>query len=333
MRFLVRRFSWAMLLSLALAGAGPAVAQDSRALGLQIHVVPGGWGVDTRRIEPVLYAVADELVSALPGKLSAPVVVAHTQGNPVALYRRGVDGEYRVRLHASGESWPLYVYEFAHELCHVLSNHDLHAQTRKHNQWFEETLCETASLYALQAVAQRWDMAAESSRAAAAPRLRRFYDVLLAERTRELPAGTPLSRWLAEHEAALRGNPYLREKNDLVAKHLLPFFQQDGRRWRALAYLNLHCDDATATLADYLGHWNDNAPAEHRGFIADMRAFVVPPATTQVAAAGDVAVPVTAAGTGSASAQASAGPVRERPPVSPDVPPPPGAKAPTRSAN
>jgi hypothetical protein len=293
-----------VMLSLALAGAVHASTQDSRALGLQIRVVPGGWGIEAQDIEPVLYATADELVSMLPSKLAVPIIVSHTQGNPVALYHRGAAGEYLVRLHASGASGPLYVYEFAHELCHVLSNHDEHADTRKHNQWFEETLCETASLYALQAVAQKWELSAAPGRAALAPRLRRFYDALLAERNRELPSGATLAAWLAEHELQLRGNPYIREKNDLVAKQLLPFFQQDPRRWRALAYLNLHAGDASAPLADYLTHWNEQAPVEHRDFIGEVRALVVP-ATAQMTAAAGSATP-TAAG----SALPSAGPVR-----------------------
>lgn len=300
----IRQLGGAML-SLALAAAAHATTQDSRALGLQIRVVPGGWGIEAQAIEPVLYATADELVSMLPSKLAVPIVVSHTRGNPVALYDRGPAGEYLVRLHASGAGWPLYVYEFAHELCHVLSNHDEHADTRKHNQWFEETLCETASLYALQAVAQKWELSAVPAHAALAPRLRRFYDALLAERNRELPSGATLAAWLAEHEPQLRGNPYIREKNDLVAKQLLPFFQQDPRRWRALAYLNLHQSDSIAPLADYLTHWNEHAPDEHRGFISEVRALVVPSSVQTMTAAAGSAAP-----TAADSALPSAGPVR-----------------------
>lgn len=294
-----------IVLPLVFAAAAFADTQNSRALGLQIHVVPEGWGIEAQAIEPVLYATADELVSMLPSKLAVPIVVSHTRGNPVALYDRGPGGEYLVRLHASGAGWPLYVYEFAHELCHVLSNHDAHAETRKHNQWFEETLCETASLYALQAMAQKWELSAVPERAALAPRLRRFYDALLAERNRELPAGTTLAGWLALHEPQLRGNPYIREKNDLVAKQLLPFFQQDPRRWRALAYLNLHASDASAPLADYLTHWDQHAPDEHRGFIGEVRALVVPASVPTITAATGSVEPAA-----TASALPSAGPVR-----------------------
>lgn len=292
--------------------AAPVAA--SRALGLDIRVLPGGWGdVAVERIERVLYAVADELVTTLPPKLAAPIVVSHTRGNPVALYQRGAAGEYQVRLHASGTAWPLYVYEFAHELCHVMSNHDEHAEVKRHNQWFEETLCETASLYALQAVARTWTLTAtDATQVALAPRLRRFYDNLLAERTRDLPAGATLPRWVDDNVDRLRADPYLREKNDLVAKQLLPFFQHDPRRWRALAHLNLHVGDAHAAFADYLAHWNDYAPAEYHPFIADVRLLLTPvvEATTLVAEAATASVPPPSTASAAVSGHASAGPLR-----------------------
>lgn len=288
----------------------PAAASHKPASALDIRVVPGGWGeVAPETIGIVLHAVAAELVPVLPAKLSVPIIVSHTRGNPVALYQRGSGGEYQVRLHASGASWSLYVYEFAHELCHVLSNHDEHAVAgvRRHNQWLEETLCETASLYALAAVAATWELAPpEPVWAAHAPRLRRFYDRLLAEESRRLPAGTTLTAWLAEHEPSLRANPYLRQKNDLVAAALLPFFREDPRRWRALGYLNLHGMDPVAELPEYLAHWNEKAPVEYRGFIGQVRTLLARPAPAAPS------MTVTAA---TVMPYASAGPLRLRPPT------------------
>lgn len=303
---------WLAFLVVSFAAALPAAAAGGSAHGIDVRVAAGGWGeVAVADIATALYAVADELVSVMPAGTSVPIVVSHTRGNPVALYERGPQGEYRVRLHASGSSWALYVYEFAHELCHVLSNHDEHAATarKRHNQWFEETLCETASLYALTAVAKTWELAPPAPVwTQRASRLRRFADRLLAEETRRLPPGTTLAAWLAAHEDSLRADPYLRQKNDLVAKLLLPLFEEDPARWRALAYLNLHAADPTAALPDYLAHWNEKAPAHYRGFIGKVRTLlareesgVAQPASGTLLADAPVAVP-----------GASAGPVRER---------------------
>lgn len=302
---------WAVgFLAVLLTAAGPASASRSRELGIDIRVGHTGWGqVSIAEIETALYAVADELVTVLPAKLTVPILVSRTRGSPVALYDRGPNGEYLVRLHASGQGWPLYVYEFAHELCHVLSNHDVHVTDKRRNQWLEETLCETASLYALARVARAWELAPPSAVwSARAPRLRRFYDHLRAEENRRLPEGASFAAWMAANEPSLRADPYLRPKNDLVAMRLLPLFERDPRRWRALAYLNLDPSDPVAPLSAYLANWNEKAPVEYRGFIGELRAALAvedgaaTPAYPTVVADAPVAEPV----------NASAGPIRER---------------------
>jgi len=143
------------------AAAGPAKKPNSsRKLGISIHVGGGGWGsAKKEEIEAVLYAVADELLTHVPKKLNTPIVVTHTHRQPMALYDKGPGGEYQVHLHARNRRWHEYVYEFAHELCHIMSNYEenVGADTTRYNQWFEETLCETASLHTLKSVAETWE--------------------------------------------------------------------------------------------------------------------------------------------------------------------------------
>lgn len=262
--------------------AGPSSPQgqrhNSKKMGLNLKVQNGGWGnVPKESIETVLYSVADELLSRLPNKLTAPIVISHTDNAPVALYERGPQGEYRVQLHASGENWHLYVYEFAHELCHILSNYEenIGADTTKYNQWFEETLCETASLYALKKLAVTWAVSPpEPKLADDAKRLKRFFDHLVNEGHRQLPPHTPLVSWLRDNEEPLRRDPYLRQKNEVVANLLLPLFQEDPQNWASLSYLNLDPTDARTTLEDYLRHWYKNAPIEHKRFVAGVLALL-----------------------------------------------------------
>lgn len=251
---------------------------NSRKMGLDIQVKGEGWGsAKPEAIESVLYSVADELMARLPNKLNKPIVVTHTNSNPVALYNRGPNGEYLVHLHASGQSWHLYVYEFAHELCHIISNYEEHVgpETTKYNQWFEETLCETASLYTLKSLADTWEKSSPnpdlSSRSKS---LRRFFEHLVSEGHRQLPSYAPLATWLDEHKEELRKNPYLREKNEVVANLLLPLFQNNPQNWDALTYLNLDPDDARSSLEDYLRNWYQNAPLVHKHFVASVLALM-----------------------------------------------------------
>lgn len=271
-----------VLISLTCAAgvdAAPAKkAVGSRKLGLSIRVEGGGWGsVHKNQIETVLYSVADELLSRLPAKLAAPIVVTHSDGSPLALYDRGAHGEYLVHLHARDARWHLYAYEFAHELCHIMSNFEENAGagSGRHNQWFEETLCETASLFALKSLAATWEAAPPASELSEhAPKLRRFTEMLVYEGHRQLPLDTPLAAWLMANEDRLRDDPYQREKNEVVATLLLPLFEGNPENWDALCYLNLDPADARNNLRQYLHNWYHNAPAEHRSFIAGVLALL-----------------------------------------------------------
>lgn len=271
-----------LLCSLAWAGGEaqhPPKKSGARKLGLVIQVQGGGWGKASREdIQTVLDAAANELAQSLPAPLPAPIVVTHTDGPPVALYGRGPQGEYRIHLHARGENWHLYAYEFAHELCHLLSNYDGHLQagdSAHPNQWFEEAVCETASLYVLKNLAASWSRSPPEPRwADEVPLFQRFFDTLIAERHRRLPAGTPLGEWLRENERSLRSDPYLRQKNEVLANLLLPLFESDPASWQALAYLNQHPEAARASLRSYLGDWYRSAPQTQRRLVSGVLALL-----------------------------------------------------------
>lgn len=267
-----------MIMSLTGRCEAPSLFAAGKRPGLTIKVDERGWGaVNPGEIATVLYSVADTLLSRTANAPPMVVRVSHTDSNPVALYDRGPGGEYVIKLHASRDKWHLYVYEFAHEFCHILSNFDrAGADVARHNQWFEETLCETASLYALGSLAEQWALAPPEPRLSGyAGHLRRFFGELVAERHRNLPAGTPLGEWLHDHEAGLSEDPYQREQNDLVAKSVLPLFFVDPNAWDAITYLNLHPGDAFASLQEFMQHWYANAPERDRPFVAKLSAMLL----------------------------------------------------------
>lgn len=275
--FVVASIALSMMVSLAARGDTSSSAHGKRRAGVSIQVDNKGWGaVDPRQIEVVLHSVADLLLGDQSDR-PIKVRVSHTDTNPVALYERGPDGEYLVRLHADRTRWHLYVYEFAHEFCHILSNYDrAGGEVSRQNQWFEETICETASLYALGSLATAWSLAPpEPGLAAHAKDLRRFFRLLITEGHRKLPEDIELREWLREHEAHLSADPYRRDQNDLVAKTVLPLFFADPRGWDAIGYLNLHPDDPSASLDEFMRHWHANAPERDRPFIARLSTLLL----------------------------------------------------------
>lgn len=279
-----------------LSAAAPALAAGvGSGPGVEIRVEGEGWGSAARdEIESVLHSAAEQLLGASSMVLDQPIVVTHAAGSPVTLFGSGHAGEYRVRLSATDRGWAQYAYQFGHELCHVLANAKVRADSpeRIENQWFEEAVCEAAGLFVLRGMAVRW---ANHPPLAAwkdyAPSLQRYADRLLAEPHRNLPAGVSSQAWLNGRLAKLVRNPYLREDNEVVANLLLPLFEQEPGRWAVLQYLNRAPARAGGGVADYLRQWRNESPREHQPFIERL-AQVLGLGGGSVAASG--AVPVAA---------------------------------------
>lgn len=248
--------------------------------GMQIQVVPGNWGsADPQDIQVVLESAASEFrpFVAPPAQSASPRVlklrVVPRGNSPRVLYERGPEGEYVIQLTARDERWFQYAYQFSHELCHILSNFDHKAwqggAVPSGNQWFEESLCETASLFTLKRMAASWAERPPGRKWIGYGKVFGSYaEQLLAESHRRLPANQTLGQWYAENQPALQDNPYLREKNELVAAMLLPLFEQDPAMWQAIGYLNTNPGSAAKSFSEYLADWHGACPSgtqEHVG--------------------------------------------------------------------
>ena len=197
------------------AAAVPGAPESqTRASGVQIVVAPGNWGnVDPQDIQVVLDSVASEFrpfVARPQGAQGTVKLRVVPRGNsPRVLYERGPAGEYVVQLTARDERWFQYAYQFSHELCHILSNFD-HKERQGDtvvtgNQWFEESLCETASLFTLKRMAASWADHPPGRKWIGYGKVFGSYaEHLLAENHRRLPANQTLSQWYAENQPACR---------------------------------------------------------------------------------------------------------------------------------
>ena len=261
--------------------------------GLEIRVLGDDWGsARPQDIETVLYSVAAILLEHFPGRRLYPILVTHAPNHPMTLFKRGPANEYLVRLSARDRQWARYAYEFAHELAHILTNYQHHALSRtlRPNQWFEEALCEAASLYALKRLAFVWEMwPPHREWAAYAPEFQRYVERFLSESHRQLPRDVTLAAWFRRHEKELQGKPYSRGHNEVVANVLLPLFEENAEFWEAIGYLNLQ--GRSGSFREYLQAWHDNAPEEHRDLIRYIMAlFGVLPDGQSTAAGGSAGV-------------------------------------------
>ena len=249
-----------------------ATLAPSRGNPIAIRVMPGDWGgADRQDVENLLISVARELWAYFPERSLKPIIVTPTERHPVAGYAKGPDGEYLVYLSAKGRHWSQYAYQFAHEFAHILSNYErLGRSLVRRNQWFDESLCETASLFTLRRLGASW-LKGESVpyphwRPYGAA-LQTYVKDLLAQTHRAPPSKSAFAEWYRNNAGSLEQNPYLRERDEVVAGKLLPLFEEYPEAWSTIGYLNLEESDATGSFQQYLGNWYRNTPERLRPFV------------------------------------------------------------------
>jgi hypothetical protein len=261
---------WAIGLMLALVGVA-AMAEERGATSrpmatpaLEMRLAETGWGQASRAdVRAVLTSAGRQLLVHFAGaKIEALEV--RPDGGPITLFKRAPDGAIIIKLNTRDTYWAQYAFQFGHELCHVLCRFD---EGDRSNLWFEESICEVASLYVLRAMAAEWQTKPPYPNwKSFAPKLAEYADKRLAER--KLPEGTTLAGWYRAEGAALRADPVNRDRNRIVAGALLGMFEKSAEHWAAVAYLNQEKPAGAQTFEAYLQNWHDRAPVEHRGFIA-----------------------------------------------------------------
>lgn len=254
------RFILVLGCSLWLAAA--SAAQPS------IRVEAGDWGAaSVQDIEAVLQSVADVMLPDFPAHRALRVVVRSSAGGPRVLASKSAHGEHQVLLNVRDTRWDQFAYQFAHELCHIVSNYDnLPIEGRAH-QWFEEAVCEAVSVVALQRLAVQWQHAApHPGWAGYAPAFADYARHLKHSEHRRL-AGESMASWYGRHAHQMARDPYLRHKNQVVAAALVALFQTGGLQ--AVGHLNVQAAGASSFDA-YLAAWHDCCPESQRPLVREV---------------------------------------------------------------
>lgn len=273
----------------ALAATSLGAPRFARAIAdsdtLEILVDRGGWGsASPAEVRAVALSAANEVWQNCPGQRIKPIHVYHRTDFPQTDFVHDWRGRVRIGLHPEDANWPQMAFQFGHEFCHALAQHSAIALRGWHpgrhaNLWFEESLCETSSLFVLHRLAAKWARNApyEAWRAYA-PAMDKFASDRLAHPERQLPAGTTFSAWFRENEASLRENPVLRDKEVIIARQMLPLFEAEPAGWLAACYLNLGAHQQGKSLAQYFTEWQNNSPPALRPFLSRLTALFTSPA-------------------------------------------------------
>jgi hypothetical protein len=234
---------------------------------LKIIPAENGWeGGGINDIKKVLYSSAQELWKYAYDQKLDPIIVHNAHGGPIVYYKRGRNNEYRVKLDTGGTYWSQYAFQFSHEFCHILCRYK---EADKTNLWFEETLCETASLFSLRAMSKTWEKNPPY------PNWKGYRTSLFGYAkgridAHALPNSQSLATWYKANADHLEKNATDRPKNTTAAIELLPLFEKTPANWGAVSFINTGRTKEPQSFATYLDNWQKNCPAEYKPFVQEI---------------------------------------------------------------
>ncbi len=229
-----------------------------------IRVVGQNWGdVSEPDIQAVLSSTADTLWEHAQPEVLRPIITMRSKEGPIVLFKRGTKGEYFVKLNTGDRYWCQYAFQFAHEFGHILCRYKDGDAT---NKWFEETICEVASLFALRAMANVWQDYPPYPNWSGYSKHLELYATERIEKYK-LPPDTRLPDFLAKNVVYLKSNATDRTRNAGVAIELLPIFEKHPEGWKAVHYLNESVWEEEQDFPTYLRNWYRHTPDELKPFV------------------------------------------------------------------
>jgi hypothetical protein len=237
-------------------------------LALPVYrIVPEGWGdAKVTDITAVINSAISTLWPYFPGRKLERFVIMRSKSGPMVHFQRNPRKEIVMNLDTEGLLWCQFAYQFAHEFAHILARFD---QDGTSNLWFEETLCETASLFTLRHMARQWRVRPPFPNwKSYASALDEYADKVIKGRHR-IPHGE-LAQYYQKHATTLRSDPTNRDLNGAMASLVLEKFEQTPESWESLTWLNSAPSAPDETFPFYLNKWLKAAPAKHHAFIGNL---------------------------------------------------------------
>ena len=246
----------------------------ANASALEIEVSKEDWGnAGEDDIKAVLQSAASAIYKHCLNTRIDTILVHRRFDCPHTNFDRDSSGRIVIGLHTGDRYWAQYAYQFSHEFCHVLADHsnDWRKKWRSLDSphlWFEECLCEAASLFTLRAMGQSWVVNPPYPNCRSfAPSLAEYAQDRIDDPAHALTPDETFQKWFQKHEKELRHNWKQRNKNTIIAKQLLPLFEAEPEAWEAVTYINLVSRDPNMSFYDFLSNWKKITPKDHQPFI------------------------------------------------------------------
>lgn len=153
-----------------------------------------------------------------------PLYIMPTHGYPMTFKENNI-----VFLSSSASIFQT-IYQFSHELCHIM----IKSKVATDFQWLEETICEMASIYCFERMEnyiQNGEQIPSVLRVDSV-QYKNYIDTTL--RTATPLNGMPLSKFIELHLHELKNDPYLRHYNAAIALSVYPIFKNNIAAWASL---------------------------------------------------------------------------------------------------
>ncbi|WP_192350361.1 hypothetical protein [Algoriphagus sp. Y33] len=174
-----------------------------------------------------------------------------------------------IYLNTSDRLWSQYCYQFAHELCHHVVDSDFYTTNDKFG-WFEEALCELASIFCLDKMSQTWQTNPPYPNW-------KDYSTLLSEYLIESidkpdnKISKPFKIWLTENLDELFKDRYKRSENRIIALQLFPLFKRKPEFWKITHYLKFIKVTDEMTFENFLDAWTELVPDTLKELLAEIK--------------------------------------------------------------
>ena len=222
-------------------------------LAVEIFVNEGNWGnVKTAEIKAVLASTVSVLLPLSPVLKNKKIKVYSGEFSPKLYYDQNHNGQYLIKLSAKNRYWCQYAFQFSHELGHLICN-TKRGSTK--NNWFEETLCEAASLYVLEELSKVWTTTPPYWNWRS---YGKEFEKYRKERIKQsaYPTNFQISSWWKQNRKLLSQNSNLRKYNLWMAIQLLNLIEKNPKTaWSACEWLNHFKSDQNIKFESYLKNW------------------------------------------------------------------------------
>ena len=241
----------------------------------KIEIIGDNWGdVRTEEIKEVLLT-AENLILPYSNQENWPTIrIENSVAGPLVLHQRGEKGEYTILLNTKDRRWCQYVFQFAHELGHILCNYQKDSSSIR---WMEESICEVASLFVLGQMEEAWKRTS----------LHKQDPLYAAEFTRYFQARINMVKeisneefkfWWEQRLPSLETNAIHRRTLLIIAKKLLPLFQQSPEvAWKACRTLNKNQPRSHSSFKDTIHAWSEASKEPfHKSFVLSLEKVFLP---------------------------------------------------------